>query len=148
MPEPAREALADAFEQSLVLRDPTATPAERAQAREKAFRAPLLLLAIVRLPAGDPPAAAGEAPREVPDTERILSAGCAIQNMLLMATALGFGSALTSGKALKSGPLRALFRLGPHERALTFISIGTPGQRKPGRPRPHPGQYISTLEVR
>jgi nitroreductase len=147
VPAPVRGALADTFEQALVLRDPLATETQRDQAREKAFRAPVLLLAVVRSPDGDPPLPPGAERREVPDAERILSAGCAIQNMLLMATALGFGSALTTGKALQSAPLRALFRLGEHERALTFISIGTASQRKPGRLRPEPGQYLSTLEA-
>lgn len=146
VPVPARAALADAFEQALVQRDAQSTPEQRVQAREKAFRAPILLLAIVRQPAGDPPPAAGEEPRDVPESERILSAGCAIQNMLLMATALGFGSALTSGKALQSTALRDLFSLPPGERALTFISIGTPNQRKAGRLRPSPAQYLSILE--
>ena len=139
VPESRRAALGQAFADALIERDPQADAQACSQAREKAMRSPWLLLVVVRT---------GGEPAEIPAAERVLSAGAAIQNMLLMATALGFGSALTSGKALKSGPLRALFRLGPHERALTFISIGTPGQRKPGRPRPHPGQYISTLEVR
>lgn len=147
VPEAARPALATAFEQALLQRDPQATPAQREQAREKAFRAPLLLLAVLRRAAGDAPVEPGAELREVPEAERILSAGCAIQNMLLMATALGFGSALTSGKALQSPALRALFRLEPHELALTFISIGTPTQRKPARPRPATAHYLSTLEL-
>ncbi len=54
--------------------------------------------------------------------ERILSAGCAVQNLLLMATACGWGSALNSGKAMKSNALRSLFALGPQERALCCLS--------------------------
>ncbi len=146
VPQAARAALADAFEHALVLRDPLALAAQREQAREKAFRAPLLLLAVVRLAGGADPATDFDEAREVPDAERIVSAGCAIQNMLLMATALGFGSSLTSGKALQSAPLRKLFGLGPHEQALCFVNVGTPGPRKPGRVRPAPAQYLSTLE--
>ena len=77
--------------------------------------------------------------------ERILSAGCAIQNMLLMATALGFGSALTSGKALKTHALRMLFELMPGEHALCFISVGTAQSRKPTRLRPAVSDYVRTL---
>jgi nitroreductase len=77
--------------------------------------------------------------------ERILSAGCAVQNMLLMATALGFGSALTSGKALKSDTLRACFGLGASEQALCFVSVGTVLSRKPARARPAVADYVSTL---
>jgi len=137
VPTGARAALAEAFEQSLTLRDAGATPLQREQAREKAFRAPLLLLAIART--------LGE-PAEVPASERLVSAGCAIQNMLLMAFALGFGSALTSGKALGAGPLRRLFALAPEEQALCFLSFGTPLHARPGRLRPAVARYCTTLE--
>ena len=105
-------------------------PEQLEQAREKAFRSPVLLLAVVDGRRGDP---------EVDLHERLISAGCAVQNMLLMATALGFGSALTSGKALKSTGLRRLFGLQDGEHALCFVSLGTVLSRKargcgPARP--------------
>lgn len=136
--ERSRPALAAVFEQSLLERDPAATPQQCGQAREKAFRAPLLLLAIARLDAGA---------AEIPASERLLSAGCALQNMLLMATALGFGSALTSGKALQSVGLRRLFALQPQEEALCFLSVGTALSRRPRRARPGLEHYVSELEV-
>ncbi len=100
VPSEARGLLADQFAAALVERDPQALPHQAEQAREKAFRAPLLMLAVVDAGRGD---------LEVDVMERMVSAGCAIQNVLLMATAQGFGSALTSGKALKSRGLRQLF---------------------------------------
>lgn len=141
VPHEARAALASAFEQSLAERDPQATPAQREQAREKAHRAPTLLLVVGRL------ADAAGGHDEVPVAERLLSAGCAVQNMLLMATALGYGTALTSGKALQSQPLRALFALAAHEQALCFLSIGTPAARRPARERPPAHAYFSVLEA-
>ncbi len=138
VPAAARARLAEVFAQSLVERDASATPQQIDQAREKAHRAPLLLLAIARgFPAGTTD--------DIPDDERLLSAGCAIQNMLLVATAQGFGSALTSGKALQSAPLRALFDLQAGERALCFISVGTVTSRKPRRARPLPQAYVTVL---
>ena len=77
--------------------------------------------------------------------ERTVATGCAIQNMLLMATALGYGSALTSGKALKSAHLRTLFGLKDGEHALCFLSIGTAGASKGHRLRPQPADYVRTL---
>ncbi len=142
VPEAARPRLAAAFEPALVERDPAATGEQREQreqreqAREKAFRAPVLLLAVVRL--------AGEA-AEVPDAERLLSLGRAVQNMQLMATALGFASALTRGKALGSRPLQELFALAPDEQAVCFASMGTAAGHKPGQPRPQPDQYLTHL---
>ena len=138
VPDPARTALADAFAQALRDRDGTATEDQLAQAREKAFRAPLLLLAVADL---------GSGVEDIPATERLVSAGCAIQNMLLMATALGFGSALTSGKAMASQPLRALFALREQEQALCFVSIGTIAGAKRGRARPGVERYVGVLEL-
>lgn len=138
VPTGSRPALADAFERALVQRDPHATATQREQSREKAFRAPTLLLAIVRLGGADD--AAG-----IPDDERLLSAGCAIQNMLLVATSLGFGSSLTSGKAMTAAPLRELFALQANERALCFLAFGTPARAAPARTRPEPATYFASL---
>jgi nitroreductase len=62
----------------------------------------LLLLLIVDFEKGD---------QKIDLIERLISAGCALQYMLLLATAMGYGSALTSGKALKSNALREGFGL-------------------------------------
>lgn len=136
IPRAARHRLADVFAAALLARDAAARPEQAERAREKAFRAPLLMLAIVRTGAPD---------ADVPPRERLVSAGCAIQNMLLMATALGFGSALTSGKALGSAALTHLFALEPGEEAVCFISIGTASAGKPRRLLPEPGRYVSWL---
>ncbi|AVP58919.1 nitroreductase family protein [Pulveribacter suum] len=136
VPQDARAALGQAFVQALLQRDPQAGPDEQARARDKAGRAPVLLLAVVDEGAADAPIAA---------PERWLSAGCALHGMLLMATALGYGSALTSGRALAAPALRALFALAPYERAACFLSIGTVLSRKPARQRPAPARYVTTL---
>ncbi|MBL8388716.1 MAG: nitroreductase family protein [Hydrogenophaga sp.] len=136
VPADRRETLAGVFAQALLERDASATPEQVAQAREKAFRAPLLMLVVVDGARGDP---------QVDLHERILSAGCAVQNMLLMATALGFGSALTSGKALGSRPLRDCFGLGPADHALCFVSVGTVSTHRPARARPAVADYVQTL---
>ncbi|MBV7542334.1 nitroreductase [Acidovorax sp. sic0104] len=138
VPQAARSALADVFAAALLERDPAATPEQAAQAREKAHRAPVLMLAVVDAQRGDP---------GIDLAERLVSAGCAVQNMLLMATAQGYGSALTSGKALKAPGLRALFRLADSEQALCFISIGTVQSRKSVRSRPAARSYVSTLDA-
>jgi len=132
VPQAARARLADVFGAALA----AATPEQVAQASEKAHRSPLLMLVVVDGERGDP---------EVDLHERIVSAGCAVQNMLLMATALGYGSALTSGKALKSPLLRTLFGLSQGEHALCFVNMGTVQSRKGERLRPVSADYVSTL---
>lgn len=138
VPEAARPPLADVFAQALLERDPSAAPEQCEQAREKAYRAPVLMLVVVDGERGDP---------EVDLGERLVSTGCAVQNMLLMATAQGYGSSLTSGKALKSNSLRALFGLTASEQAVCFISIGTVQSRKAARARPAASAYVSTLDA-
>lgn len=136
VPAARREALAGVFAAALLERDSAALPEQVAQAREKAHRSPVLLLLVVDGRRGD---------AEIGLCERVLSAGCAVQNMLLTATALGYGSALTSGKALKAAGLRALFGLAEGEQALCFVSLGTVQSRRSPRPRPRSSDYFSTL---
>jgi nitroreductase len=136
VPPTARTRLADCFASALLERDAKATDEQQAQAREKAHRSPLLMLLVVDGGCGG---------ADVHTHERILSAGCAVQNMLLMATAQGFGSALTSGKALKSTILRQLFALSAQEHALCFVSIGSVQSRKAERGRPLPDEFSSCL---
>lgn len=136
VPAAARADLAEVFGAALVERDAAASAEQQAQAREKAHRSPLLMLVVVDGERGDP---------DVDLFERLVSTGCALQNMLLMATALGYGSALTSGKALKSAGLRTLFGLQPAEHALCFVSVGTVQSRKSARLRPAPADFVSTL---
>ncbi|MFZ3219529.1 MAG: nitroreductase [Rhodoferax sp.] len=139
VPQEARARLAEVFGAALLERDADATPEQVAQAQEKAYRSPLLLLVVVDGQRGDP---------EIDLHERLVSAGCAVQNMLLMATALGYGSALTSGKALKAAGFRALFGLTEGEHALCFISVGTVLSRKSRRQRPVATDYVSTLDAK
>lgn len=136
VPEQQRATLAEVFAQSLRERDASATDEQLSQAREKAHRSPWLLLLVVDAACGDP---------EVDLLERTLSAGCAVQNAMLMATALGFGSALTSGKAIKSDALRTLFGLREGEQAICFLSIGTVQSRRKPRARPAVAEFFHTL---
>ena len=136
VPEAARPALAEGFGEALLERDPQATSEQILQAQEKAYRSPFLMLVVVDALRGDP---------EIDLHERIVSAGCAVQNVLLMATALGYGSALTSGKALKSTVLCRLFGLGANEHALCFLSIGSVQSRKKARLRPVHDAFVSVL---
>lgn len=131
-----RHLLGAAFAEALVERDSAATGEQMQEARSKAFRGPFLVLVVARL---DP---------ELGPThpqERIISAGCAIQNMLLTAQAMGFGAGLSSGRALYSEPMRSLFTLGAHEQPLCFVTVGTVQQPKTAPPRPVMADYTSTL---
>lgn len=136
VPAERRAALAEAFAQALLDRDSQARPDQLAMAREKAHRAPLLVLAVARL---------DDADADVPAAERLVSLGCALQNILLSAHAMGFGAALTSGQAMRSTALAQLFGLAGNELPVCFVSVGTVSARKPMRVRPLPERFVSSL---
>jgi nitroreductase len=135
IPPDRRADLGAAFEEALVRRDPAAGAAARAAARDKAQHAPCLLVAILV----DAPAT------PIPTAEKLVSLGCAIQNMLLAAQALDFASGLASGAALDTPAMRRLLRLEAHEQAVCFIGLGTAAVTKAPRARPQPGQFFSSL---
>jgi nitroreductase len=111
------------FRDCLLDRDPQATPIQLDEARDKAFRGPLLLLAAANL---------NDTEDGITPHEKMISLGCAIQNVLLMAHALGFGAGLSSGKAIQSERLRKLFKLSTNTIAICFITIGTVSKNKSG----------------
>ena len=150
VPAAKRAALAEVFARSLQERDPLATTEQIDAAREKAYRAPFLMLAIVRLqpkPGDTPrkPTPDDDYESTVCDAERLVSLGCAIQNIILAAHAAGFGSGLTSGQALGSSPLRELFALTRQEQAVCCINLGTVSKHRPIRLRPGVADYVSEL---
>lgn len=154
VPQAQRGHLADVFALALVDRDPNATPEQIDNAREKAHRAPFLMLAIARLTDHAAPAdsATGRGAQhpdatqaEVNDMERLVSLGCAIQNILLSAHAAGFGTGLTSGQAITSPRMHALFGMRPDEKAVCCINIGTVTRQKPPRIRPQVASFVSSL---
>ena len=136
VPQDKRALLAEVFALALVDRDPGATLEQIETAREKAHRAPVLMLVVARLGACEPP---------IPALERMVSVGAAVQNMLLMAHGQGFGSSLTSGQAMQSPRMRQLFGLTEGEEAVCFLNIGTVSKRKTQRLHPEASSFVSSL---
>jgi nitroreductase len=136
VPPNKRVVLAEVFAQALLERDANATAEQVAQARDKAFRAPFLALVIARLGPCEP---------AIDPLERMVSVGAAIQNFLLCAHSLGFGSGLTSGQGLRSEAMRRLCQLADGEHAVCSINVGTVGTRKPARLRPDMSAFVSSL---
>ncbi|MDQ5897384.1 MAG: hypothetical protein QG612_1470 [Pseudomonadota bacterium] len=134
--EAARQRLSEVFVAALLQRDPEALPDQIEDARIKAFRGPVLILAIADLRADDP---------EVPTFERVFSLGCAVQNLLLAARARDIGSGLSSGRALHTPLMREAFGLAEGEHAVCFISLGTPRRSGRGRARPAVADFVQRL---
>ena len=133
IPKNMRENLGVLFVHALKERDPRANEEQLTKARDKALRSPLLMLLIVDEAKGDP---------AIDLNERVLSAGCAVQNLMLLANAMGYGSGLTSGKALKAESFRKGLSILESEHALCFLNLGTVISRKPFKPRPTMSQFV------
>jgi nitroreductase len=134
--ESSRPALGEVFKECLLDRDQEATVIQQQEARDKALRGPLLLLAVANYQ---------DTNDDISKQEKLISLGCAIQNILLSAHAFGFGSGLSSGRALQSDRIRALFHLTKDEEPICFITIGTVLKNKPGRIRPSLSDYYSVF---
>lgn len=137
IPQGQRYRLAEVFALALIDRDPGATVEQIEAARAKAYRAPVLLVAIACL---------GPRANEVPQLERMVSMGAAVQNVLLGAAAMGFTAGLTSGRAMASPRMAALCSAGEGETPVCCINIGTAHKRKGVfRVRPEVSQFLSVL---
>lgn len=136
VPAQKRHLLAEAFAEALGERDSQATEAQLQEAREKAYRCPFLVAVIARL---------SSTLGNVPAPERLIAAGCAIQNMLLSAHAMGFGAGLLTGRSLYSERLKEFFQLADAEQLLCFMAVGTVVRGKPATSRPTMNDYTTTL---
>lgn len=136
VPQEKRIELAEVFALCLIDRDPGATLEQLEAAREKAFRAPLLFMVVAKLGAVD---------ADIPAIERMVCVGAAVQNFLLCAHGMGFGSSLTSGQALHTQRMADFFNLREGEKAVCFVNVGTVTQRRKMRARPDPDAFVSNL---
>jgi nitroreductase len=102
-------------------------PAGQAAQRDKVWQAPVWISVGAIL---------GTNPK-IPDVEEIMAVASAVQNMQLLAAALGLGSKWTSGLTAVHPHTAAFVGLTPPARLLGFIYIGYPaGPWPPGQRRP------------
>lgn len=94
--------------------------------RKRFLRAPVVIAAISRVVKN--PAA--------PEWEQVLSAGAACQNLILAATALGYGAQWITEWCAYSPGVRQALRLADNERVAGFIYVGTPTEKPEERERP------------
>lgn len=128
------EALADILQR----RDPGASDAVLEKERRRFCRAPLVVTVIAALDPDD---------RQIPEQERLLSAGCTCFALLQAAQSLGFGASWLTGWPAYDPEARALLGVSEHERVAGFIHIGTPTAQAPERDRPDPRALLSDLAL-
>lgn len=108
--------LGELFCQAAVAEDPTLSDAQRERYQMMPMRAPLVVIAIAKI---------AEHPK-VPRDEQLLSAGCAVQNMLNAAFALGLGAYWRTGDLAFSRFLHGALGLCDADQIVGFLYLGTP----------------------
>lgn len=113
-------------------REPDASEKSLAKSAAKALRAPMII--VVCLDYKEHP--------KVPRDEQVLTCGCAMQQMLLAAEALGYGASVLSGLNMYGKVVHQGLGLRSNQEVLGLFYIGTPQKDMPSKPRHEPWQYV------
>jgi nitroreductase len=105
---------------------PTTSEESLQRERQKAFRAPLIVVvAAICTPGG-----------KIPVIEQVLAAGAAAQNVMLAAHALGFNSMWKTGAPAYDETVKAALGLEPKDAIVGFMYLGTDAAKPDTTPRP------------
>jgi len=110
-----RERLGELMAGQLQRKLPTASAETLERERQKPLRAPLIIAV----------AAVCDSTAKIPAIEQILAAGAAAQNMMLAATALGFGSMWKTGDVAYDDTVKAALGLQAQDAIVGFLYLGT-----------------------
>ncbi len=97
------------------------------KARGKAEQPPAVVAMVARVDAAHP---------KIVASDQWLTVGGALQNLWLAAESLGFACGISSGRLMETAEMRDAFGIGPGENIVSIVSIGTPKERQPPRPKP------------
>jgi nitroreductase len=129
----ARERFGDLMAASVQRAKPNALQDELLQTKNKALRAPLIVVV----------AAALTQHPKVPEIEQVLTAGAAAHAMLLVLQARGFAGIWRTGAFAYDPIVRQALGFKPSDAIVGFLYIGTPRQPAPSLPRPLPEDFVS-----
>lgn len=116
----AKDAFGQVLADAYLARTPSPHPAALEKERTKLGRAPLVIVvAAVRQPSD-----------AIPWAEQENAAAAAAQNIVLAATALGYGSMWRTGEPSYDPNVKAALGLSPDDAIVGFLYIGTPREDK------------------
>lgn len=130
----ARRALGEALVARTLELQPDAPDSAIDKDRHRFSHAPLVIAVVAVFDADD---------TQIPEQERLLSAGSVCFALLQAAQALGFGASWLTGWPAYDAKILQLLGLGPQERIAGFVHIGTPKLEAPERERPDPASLLS-----
>lgn len=107
-------------------RDPNATQETLERERQKALRAPVILIVAARIKPGT----------KIPEVEQVVSAAAAAEHIMLAAQALGYGAMWRTGEPAYDAGVKEGLGLQASDAIVGIIYVGTPvaAPREPARP--------------
>ena len=133
VPEDKRAAFGELLAESMARRRPDAPAEELARERTKAMRAPVIVAAAAKLAKG----------HKIPEVEQLLSAGAAVQNIMLAAKARGFGAMWKTGAPAYDASVKQALGIAPDSEIVGFLYLGTQVGDGIQVPRPVPKDFVS-----
>jgi nitroreductase len=127
----ARMKLGSAFKQALIARGDTDEELLR-KVQAQPLRAPLILVCIVDI----------KVHPKVPEVEQVLSTGAAVQNILLMLKAQGYGAIWRTGAITGSAVLKQSLGLREQGIIAGFVYIGSLSREIPIRERINVDRFL------
>ena len=119
--------------ESLQAREPGATQETLERERQKALRAPVILVVAARIKPG----------AKIPEVEQVISAGAAAEHIMLAAQALGYGAMWRTGAPAYDARVKEGLRLAATDAIIGIIYIGTPGMTPREQPRPELADFVT-----
>ncbi len=129
----AREAFGRVLAEACQAEEPEASAFRLEMEAKRFMRAPVVVAVISRVIKSSP----------IPEWEQVLSAGAACQNLIVAASALGFGANWITEWYAFSERVRTALGLSDEERVAGFIYIGTAKEKPDERPRPALEEIVS-----
>lgn len=123
----------DLLAEAMKRRQPDADDAALDKERQKARRAPMILVVAARLQAGG----------KIPEVEQLLAVGAATQNVMLGIHALGFGAMWKTGGPAYDDFVKRALGLEPEDAIVGFLYVGTTLGGTSPLPRPEPSEFLT-----
>lgn len=111
----ARARLGDLLAETFRAGNPEAGEAAVAREREKALRSPVIVVVAARVQTGG----------RIPEIEQVLAVGAGVQNMILAAQALGYGTMWKTGTPAYDEKVKLGLGLEAGDHIVAFLYIGT-----------------------
>ena len=131
-----RAAFGEVLAGSLRRREPDATPEALQRERDKALRAPMILVVAAHLQRG----------HKIPVVEQLAAVSAAAQTVLLAAHAQGYGAVWKTGAPAYDAGVRAELGLGAEDEIVGFLYLGTRVGGGVSLPRPPAAEFARVWE--